>query len=143
MSHSSGARTQYITHCGIRSNSHFNTLSMKVLFLYDSGGTFKPNSSKAKEQVVAESCPSTPIILKVIPAYKLPPPVLRIRIPYTQQTVDIFQKKHTAYHMFLKQGRLSWRVVKRYSDFVKLVEQVREVFGYSASTQTVTFSFPF
>jgi hypothetical protein len=99
--------------------------SMKVLFPMESSDSVsRPNASKSKETALAPSCLSTPIILKIIPAYKLPPPALRIRIPYTQQTVDIFQKPHTAYHIFLKQGRLSWRVVKRYSDFAKFVDQL-------------------
>jgi hypothetical protein len=54
-----------------------------------------------------------PIFLTIQPSYLVPPPVIRIRIPFTQTAMSIFQKSYTQYHMFLKQGRLSWRVLKR------------------------------
>ena len=93
--------------------------SMRVLFPPDS------DSVTAKTQnTMNTSCLTTPIILKLLPAYLLPPPIIRLRIPFTQQSTDIFQKKYTAYHMFLKQGRLSWRVVKRYSDFKEFKEKL-------------------
>jgi len=38
----------------------------------------------------------------------------------------MFQKSFTQYHMFIKQGRLSWRVVKRFSDYVALHDDLRD-----------------
>ncbi|GMH77776.1 hypothetical protein TrST_g13862 [Triparma strigata] len=94
--------------------------SMRVLFppSVDSGSAARTPPSP--------SCLANPVVLKLLPAYMLPPPVIRLRIPFTQHTMDIFQKPYTAYHMFLKQGRLSWRVVKRYSDFAEFKEKLEK-----------------
>ena len=77
-----------------------------------------------------EPTDSKPICcMRILSANLMPPPQINIRMPFCEKSIDAFQKPFTQYYMFVKQGRLSWRVIKRFSDFRELHKALQNEFA--------------